>query len=370
LVQARSLRSQERWIEAADQYMQITEVHPENGEAWFNLGYCLHIAGEMDLAINAHRKAATFEQFTGIALFNLGCAHALLGEPDEAFEALEASYEAGFDIGQRLYSDSDLASLQDDERFATLYEKTAPDGPEQIITRGRDSALAMVQQARQYLSQHGPAMMEQAKAMAQQAAGLAHSKYQEFQELAGDDERINEIRAHLHETFARAHEAFLQWRQRHESDRVSNGQNAPGDETPNPEQTIDTATAQELFQQAQWSEAADAYRVALEAEPDDGLSWFQFGYALLADGQIEEAIVANRRAATFEAYKGIALYNIACAHSLLDDSDAAFEALDACRLAGFDRLPNLDDDPDFDNIRDDPRFAAFIASLSNDRTSP
>ena len=45
--------------------------------------------------------------------------------------------------------------------------------------------------------------------------------------------------------------------------------------------------------------------------------------------------------------------------------DAAFEALEACKVAGFDRLVNMDDDGDFDNIRDDERFAAFIESLGD-----
>ena len=45
--------------------------------AWFRLGYSLHALGRLDAAITAHRKAAEFANIRPVALYNLGCAHAL-----------------------------------------------------------------------------------------------------------------------------------------------------------------------------------------------------------------------------------------------------------------------------------------------------
>lgn len=362
---ARALQAEDRWIEASDLYLQITETQPANGAAWFNLGYCLHMAGELDLAINAHRKAATFEQYTGIALYNLGCAFALLGEVDDAFEALHAAHEAGFNVRGNLDTDPDLKSLRDDERFDLLRKQTAADGPAATFEQGKQSVLAILRQARQYLAQNGPALMEQAKAMAQQAAGLAQQKYHELQEMAEDDDQIAELRARLQETFARAHEAFLQWRQSVEREESPNQtQSGGGVEAVDSEAMM--AEADQHFQRGAWREAAAAYRAVVDVDHENGRAWFALGYSLHAEGQLDEAIDAHRRAAEFEQFKGIGLYNLACALSLKGDVDDAFEALARCREAGFDRLSGMVDDSDFDNIRDDERYAEFVASLDHD----
>ena len=222
LAKAQGLQGSGQWVEAAALYLQITEAQPENGTAWFNLGYCLHAAGELDLAVSAHRKAATFEAFTGIALYNLGCAFSLLGEADEAFEALQASHDAGFNVSGNLDTDSDFTNLRQDERFVPFQNKLAADRPPSKFAQGQQSVMAMLRQAQQYLAQNGPAMMEQAKMMVQQAAGLAQQKFHQLQEMADDEEQMTELKARLHEAFGRAHQAFLQWRESMEQDGSAN----------------------------------------------------------------------------------------------------------------------------------------------------
>ena len=61
--------------------------------------------------------------YRGIALYNLGCAYALLGKNDAAIDALKGSLEAGFDMSDSLGSDSDLDGLRDDPRFKKLVER-------------------------------------------------------------------------------------------------------------------------------------------------------------------------------------------------------------------------------------------------------
>lgn len=363
--QARALQGDEQWVEAAELYMQITEAQPDNGAAWFNLGYCLHAAGELELAMSAHRKAATFDEFTGIALYNLGCAQSLRGELDDALKTLIASHEAGFDVGGNLDSDSDLVNLQEHPHYDKLVEMTGGGG-------AGDNFMSALMKARKYLEQNGPALMQQAKAMAQQAAGMMAQKVQEIKELSSDEEKMGAIKQQLGAAFARAHQAFLQWREslasndKHDSQTETAAKAESTDEEASYDIAEVTEEAESAFGSSNWKEAAEAYAIVVKAQPDDGQAWFRLGYALHLDGQIEAALKAHKHAAEFDTFKGIALYNVACAYSLLGDADASIKALEKCQEAGFDRISDMIDDADFDNIRDDPRFVAMVEALDGD----
>lgn len=56
-------------------------------------------------------------------------------------------------------------------------------------------------------------------------------------------------------------------------------------------------------------------------------------------------------------------YNIACAHSLLNQKDSAFVYLNKALAEGYSNYQNTLKDTDFDNIRGDSRFAPVIETL-------
>ncbi len=114
---ARRHQAAGEWDAAVSAYETLIEQDADSAASWFGLAYCLHMRGDYERAIEAHRRAATFEPIKGIALYNLACAYALTGRTDEAFEALKASGDAGFDLAEPMRSDSDLDSLRDDARF-------------------------------------------------------------------------------------------------------------------------------------------------------------------------------------------------------------------------------------------------------------
>ncbi len=125
LQQAGALFAQQKYAEAAKLYRQITEAQPENAQAWFQLGYCLHVTGNLEEAIPAHKKAASLapdrSQFKVLGLYNLGCAYSLQGKKDAAFEALMRAVDAGFHTQQNIgivSTDPDLDAIRDDARFA------------------------------------------------------------------------------------------------------------------------------------------------------------------------------------------------------------------------------------------------------------
>ena len=126
---AGALFQQGKWKEAAKAYESVIEDEPEHPQAWFQLGYCYHMLGDYERAIPAHRKASALSpagtQLHFLALYNEGCAQALLGNKDEAFDALMRSIEGGFHSQQSLQQvreDTDLDSLRKDARFARFVE--------------------------------------------------------------------------------------------------------------------------------------------------------------------------------------------------------------------------------------------------------
>ena len=117
IADARRYQQAGEWDAAVSAYDTLVEQDPDDAASWFGLAYCLHMDGDYQRAIEAHRKAATFESIKGIALYNLACAYALTGQTDEALKALKASGDAGFDLTDPMRSDSDLDNLRDDVRF-------------------------------------------------------------------------------------------------------------------------------------------------------------------------------------------------------------------------------------------------------------
>lgn len=117
---ANALIQQGKYAEAAAQLETLTLKEPQNANAWFLLGYAYHAAGDIQEALPLHAKAAAFAQVRPVALYNLGCAHALLGHPDEAINALRLSVDAGQTQRDQFENDPDLAGIRGDPRWAEL----------------------------------------------------------------------------------------------------------------------------------------------------------------------------------------------------------------------------------------------------------
>jgi hypothetical protein len=56
----------------------------------------------------------------GLALYNMACAEALLGETDDALAHLREAIEAAPRLRETAQTDDDFASLRGDERFEGL----------------------------------------------------------------------------------------------------------------------------------------------------------------------------------------------------------------------------------------------------------
>ena len=93
------------------------------GQRAFQQAYDLHMVGKIDEAIDAHKVAAEYEDYRGIATYNLGCAWALKGEHERAYVALNKAVKFGFIDLKKYENDPDLDSLRSDDRFSQLISK-------------------------------------------------------------------------------------------------------------------------------------------------------------------------------------------------------------------------------------------------------
>lgn len=121
--EAAALLEQGKYDAAAERFATLTAEQPDNPKAFLMHGYALHAAGRLDEALLAHERAAQFEAVAPTALYNMACAHALQGNTNEAFAALDRAADAGFAGAKHASKDSDLASLRDDPRFAAFMER-------------------------------------------------------------------------------------------------------------------------------------------------------------------------------------------------------------------------------------------------------
>jgi hypothetical protein len=121
LAKARALHQAQDYDGAIALLAPLVEEEPENARAWLAYGRALQKKGALDAARKAFDKAVVFDDTKLAALYGIASIHALKGETDACFAALEElrgtkAYNLT-DIGL----DDDFVSLSDDPRFQKLY---------------------------------------------------------------------------------------------------------------------------------------------------------------------------------------------------------------------------------------------------------
>jgi beta-lactamase regulating signal transducer with metallopeptidase domain/Flp pilus assembly protein TadD len=104
----------DEWREAIVHYERLTRQHPNIARAWFNYGFVLVEGGQPRTAVDVFTRVLNMGYRPGTVMYNLGCAHALLGERQTALGWLMKAANAGFDVGGYAKEDKDLRSLRDE----------------------------------------------------------------------------------------------------------------------------------------------------------------------------------------------------------------------------------------------------------------
>ncbi len=96
------------------------EADPEFVEALSFLGNTFTRRGRHAEGLALDLRLVKLRPESPRANYNLACSYALLDRPEDAFRALDAAVENGFEDGEHLSRDDDLKSLRGDPRFAEI----------------------------------------------------------------------------------------------------------------------------------------------------------------------------------------------------------------------------------------------------------
>jgi adenylate cyclase len=102
---------------------------------------------------------------------------------------------------------------------------------------------------------------------------------------------------------------------------------------------------------------------SLEFNPDDSRALYLGASALAELGDREKAFEWARKSYSLDPEDPYIVYGIACFHSQLGKIDEALDYFEKAVRAGFTQLEWINNDSDFDPIRDHPRFKAILAEL-------
>jgi tetratricopeptide (TPR) repeat protein len=117
-------------------------------------------------------------------------------------------------------------------------------------------------------------------------------------------------------------------------------------------------------------EAAEANREGirraervLTLNPRDGRALSLGGIALFFDGQAARGVEWTERSVRLYPEDPSALINAACLRAKLQQTDAALELLERVFARGWGKRDWIEHDPDYDNLRGNPRFERLLAKL-------
>ncbi len=110
------------WQAAIQAYLNITNLDPKDGRAWYRLGFSYHSLGQHEKAVECYSKSIEIGN-NPVVMYNLACAYAKLGNKDKACEWLETAIAKGFNQVDQIKNDKDFATLHSDARFVELVKK-------------------------------------------------------------------------------------------------------------------------------------------------------------------------------------------------------------------------------------------------------
>lgn len=122
------------------------------------------------------------------------------------------------------------------------------------------------------------------------------------------------------------------------------------------------AKIQRALENEQFADAETQARALVDADPGLFDAWFALGYALHAQGKIDEALPAHLEAAKspVRATASVAHYNAGCAYALKGDKDKAIEQLTFAVDKKVNGQAGFDQDPDLASLLGDERFSALL----------
>ena len=113
----------------------------------------------------------------------------------------------------------------------------------------------------------------------------------------------------------------------------------------------------------QYRRTLDVIERHLELNPDDARATYLGASALIALDEREKALQWARKASVIDPHNPATLYNVACAYSQLGETERAIDCLEESVVNGMSEIGWLDNDPDLDSLREEPRFKELLENV-------
>lgn len=124
-----------------------------------------------------------------------------------------------------------------------------------------------------------------------------------------------------------------------------------------------------------WADAADRFERAIAGGARGSQTYGMLAYAQLHLNRNADAVLSYEHA--FAAgippgpqTRGVAYYNLACAHARLAQKDKALDALASAVENGFTDRAGMESDPDFETLRGEPRWREILARVGAAPAAP
>jgi serine/threonine protein kinase/TolB-like protein/Flp pilus assembly protein TadD len=109
--------------------------------------------------------------------------------------------------------------------------------------------------------------------------------------------------------------------------------------------------------------AVDAAERHLRLNPDDARAYYLGAASLVQLGERERGLEWAERALAIEPREPCALYSVGCVYAVDGQTERGLELLERAVDCGFGSLEWIVNDPDWERVRDSPRFRAVLGRL-------
>jgi tetratricopeptide (TPR) repeat protein len=119
----------------------------------------------------------------------------------------------------------------------------------------------------------------------------------------------------------------------------------------------------EYIRENDYQKAVEEFRKLLEEFPFDFRANYHIAFAYLLLKNYPKSIHYFEIARRINPKDQFTLYNLACAYALSGKKDQALDVLEAAMEAGFDDVKHINEDPDLESLRDDPRYRQLLERM-------
>jgi len=344
---------------------------PRNAEERYERAYDFYSNDRYQEAAAAFRRAGDDGYRPETSYYNAACSWALLGDANNATVELTRAIDAGWDDFDHIADDSDFDPIRRDPRFRALLESKLVD----VVTRREREVTEKVEKLKSEKvsrKHHGDDWFDagldllrlrkldesieafQASIAANEKPGTSMYNIACAYSLKGDarngmvwlDKAVennfsdeDKLKHDPDIAFLRKQPGFEDIRKKAKDLEMRGCCDGPA-----------------VFFFDNWDKAADHHHAIVRKYPSSGRAWFNLGYTSLQARDYPTAMDAFRRAIDLHYRVGTSSYNIACAHALENNRDAAFEWLQKAELSGFDVADHARHDDDLDRLHRDPRW--------------